>query len=89
MKIEWTKGKKLFLVMIVSTIGIYIFSTISDIILFNHGVPNIDYESFLGENYWIYILFGLLAIISTFSFAFASYELVKDFIKARGVKQHG
>lgn len=89
MKIELSYKKKMILVAILSTIGIVIFSTITDMILYNHDVPKIDYKSFLGNDYWLYLLIGVFMIISVLSFMIASYELVKNILQSRGVKQHG
>lgn len=86
MKIELTRRKKLILIMIVFTIAIVVFTTTTDMILYNHGVPNIDYESLLGNDYGLYLLFGVLMLISVFSFVIVGCELVKDILKGRGVK---
>lgn len=86
MKIELTRRKKLILTMIVSTIAIVVFTTITDMILYNHGVPNIDYESLLSNDYGLYLLFGVLMLVSVFFFVITGYELVKDILKGRGVK---
>lgn len=89
MKIEWTYGKTLVSIAIVSIIWMVIFFTITDMILRNHGVPKIHYKSFLGNDYWLYLLFQLLTVIPTLSFVIASYEMVKNIFKARSVKKHG
>ena len=89
MKIKVDYRKRFVLIMILSTIGIVFSSTITDMILYNHGVPNIDYESFLGKDYWQYLLFGLFTLVSIFSFVIAGYELVKGILKPKGVKKDG
>lgn len=88
MKIKAKKQVKMMLLAIVSTIGIVVFSTITDMILYNHDVPKIDYQSFLGEDYNLYLLIGVLMMVSILTFIFSSYSLIKIIVQKR-VKKNG
>lgn len=83
------KENKNMIVVIASTIGLVVFSTICNMILNYHDVPKIDYQSFLGNDYGLYMLSGVLMIVSFLAFIGSSYCLIKDIIQKRRVKKNG